>query len=431
MENVTISIYCQTYNHAPYIRDAIEGFLAQKTEYSYHIFIYDDASNDGTSDIIKEYKNNYPDKITLYRPAQNSYKEEIQNGFRGREQLKKKYLTGKYIALCEGDDYWIDPHKLQTQIDYMEIHPECIMTVHDAWRIDCQTGEKKKHSNFETDGYLSIEDIIIKGAGGLPTASFVVRKDAFFWDDKFPRCGVGDWPQQLFSITKGKIYYFDKKMAVYRYMHLGAWSEKYTNNKLYAICHRLEMIDFLIKYDKYTDKKFHLSVRERENTLFEDNLQEYTEIDDMELDEKECLKLSFETDGKYDIIIAKMRKVWGLLQGILGIDSEILTYSSKFKYIVVMGMGKYSNILTQVLNKLGIQIDGHILSNNQQIPEIENKKIWKIKDYPYNWEETGVFVGLHSKWQNEAEMSLIEEVSSYYAPFWIEDNKFSKLESIF
>lgn len=423
MNKVQISIFCQTYNHVKYIQDSIEGFLKQKTQYLYHIFIYDDCSNDGTSDIISKYKNKYPDIIEVYRPKENRYIEDRRKGFPEREKIKKKYLTGKYIAVCEGDDFWIDPYKLQTQVEFLEKHLECAMTVHDAWRFDCQTGEKEKHSNFDKTGYLMPEDIILKGAGGIPTASFVLRREAFFWDDKFPKCEVGDWPRQLFAITKGKIYYFNEKKSVYRYMHEGSWNAKYRCDKFYSICHRLRMIDFLMRYDEYTDRKFHLSIRKRESVYFFDNISESVDINGAWAYKEICDKLSQETEKKCDILIDNMKRVWGLLHGVYYDNKEIETYSKKNKYVVIMGAGKYSNIIRRYLEENSIKYVGCIISNNQSIPENESINIWEIKDFPFKWEETGILVALHPQWQDEAEKTLLEEqVYSYYAPFWIEDN---------
>jgi len=425
MENVQISIFCQTYNHVKYIQDAIEGILNQITEFTYRIFIYDDVSSDGTSEIIGRYKNKHPDIIEIFRPDRNRYEEERQKGFPEREKIRKKYLTGKYIALCEGDDCWVDPYKLQTQVEFMEKHLECVMTVHDAWQLDCRTGEKRKHSNFNATGYLTPEDIILKGAGGIPTASFVLSREAFFWDESFPKCEVGDWPRQLFAITKGKIYYFNEKMSLYRYMHNGSWSAKYGDDKIYSICHRLRMIEFLTKYDDYTSRKFHLSIRKRENIYFFDNISEYMEIDDVQLYVKKCNELSRLTERKYDTLMEDMKRIWGLLNEVSYNDKEIEKYAKKYKYLVIIGMGKYSDVIRRYLEKCGIEYIGCILSNDQKVLEDEN--VWKIEDFPYRWEETGIIVALHPKWQEDAEKSLLaERVYSYYAPFWIEDNIYYK-----
>ncbi|WP_114793148.1 glycosyltransferase [Niabella yanshanensis] len=114
---MTVSISCITYNHAPYIRQCLDGFMIQQCSFDFEVLIHDDASTDGTSDIIREYQQKYPDIIKPIIQAENQYSK----GVRG---INIKYnfprAKGKYIALCEGDDYWTDPLKLQKQVDFLE-----------------------------------------------------------------------------------------------------------------------------------------------------------------------------------------------------------------------------------------------------------------------------------------------------------------------
>ena len=117
MEAPLVSIGCITYNHAPYIRQCLEGFLMQKTTFPFEIIINDDCSTDGTTEIVKEYADKYPDLIIPIFHEENQY----QKGVRGiYAKFVYPKVRGKYIALCEGDDYWIDPLKLQKQVDFLE-----------------------------------------------------------------------------------------------------------------------------------------------------------------------------------------------------------------------------------------------------------------------------------------------------------------------
>jgi glycosyltransferase involved in cell wall biosynthesis len=115
-----VSIICNTYNHEKYIGEAIEGFIIQKTKFPFEILIHDDASTDGTVDIIREYENNYPHVIYPIYQIENQFSKAI-NIF-STYQLSR--ARGKYVAFCEGDDYWTDPYKLQKQVDYMDSNPE-------------------------------------------------------------------------------------------------------------------------------------------------------------------------------------------------------------------------------------------------------------------------------------------------------------------
>ena len=111
-----VSISCITYNHEKYIRDTIESFLMQMTTFPFEILIHDDASTDGTANIIKEYQKKYPDIIYPIYQKENQYSKKIR--ITATYQLPR--ARGKYIAICEGDDYWIDPNKLQKQVDFLE-----------------------------------------------------------------------------------------------------------------------------------------------------------------------------------------------------------------------------------------------------------------------------------------------------------------------
>lgn len=123
MNNITpiVSINCLVYNHAKTIRNTLDGFLMQKTNFHFEVIVHDDASTDGTTEIIKEYANKYPNIIHPIIEKKNLYAE---SGFRKIFQIMHEACIGKYIAYCEGDDYWTDPLKLQKQVDYLEAHPE-------------------------------------------------------------------------------------------------------------------------------------------------------------------------------------------------------------------------------------------------------------------------------------------------------------------
>lgn len=128
-----LSIRCLTYNHAPFIESALRGFLMQRTDFPFEIIVHDDASTDGTSEIVRRYATRYPNVIRPILQAENQYSQG-RKGWHAMEPLTR----GRYIAVCEGDDYWTDPDKLQTQVDYLERHPECVVSGHDAEIRDAQ-----------------------------------------------------------------------------------------------------------------------------------------------------------------------------------------------------------------------------------------------------------------------------------------------------
>ena len=111
-----VSIWCITYNHEPYIRQCLEGFVMQKANFRFEAIVHDDASTDGTADIVREYAEKYPDIIKPILETENQYSK--QDG--SLDRIMMESCTGKYVALCEGDDYWTDPYKLQKQVDILE-----------------------------------------------------------------------------------------------------------------------------------------------------------------------------------------------------------------------------------------------------------------------------------------------------------------------
>lgn len=205
-----VSISCITYNHAPYIRQCLEGFLMQKTNFKFEVLIHDDASTDGTEEIIREYKSRYPDII---KPI---YEEENQwvKGRRGSLTFNYPRAKGKYIALCEGDDYWTDPLKLQKQVEFLEAHPDFSMCFHGA-EIVTDLGDvyKNLYKNLESREY-SGEEILENWI--VPTASVILKnyKNKSILEDK--RFVFGDIVLFLWAAENGKIYCINEKMSVYR-----------------------------------------------------------------------------------------------------------------------------------------------------------------------------------------------------------------------
>ena len=149
MKEPLVSISCITFNHENYIRDALEGFLMQKTDFDFEILIHDDASTDGTQKIIEEYAGKYPEIIKPILETENQYVK----GRRGSLVFNIPRAKGRYIAFCEGDDYWTDPRKLQKQVDFLEKNKDFIACVH---RVKIMAEEGRTVD----DEYISPPDII-------------------------------------------------------------------------------------------------------------------------------------------------------------------------------------------------------------------------------------------------------------------------------
>ena len=129
MDNILVAIHCLAYNHEPYIRECLDGFIMQKTNFKFVAIVHEDASTDRTATIIKEYAEKYPDIIKPIYETENQYSKK--DGTIQRIMSDAIEATGaKYVAMCEGDDYWIDPYKLQKQVDFMEANPEYVLCSH-------------------------------------------------------------------------------------------------------------------------------------------------------------------------------------------------------------------------------------------------------------------------------------------------------------
>lgn len=222
-EEIVVSICCITYNHEKFVKYALEGFLMQKTNFRYEIIIHDDASTDNTKEIIQKYKEKYPDLIRTIYQSENQYsqgKPFIENTF--------EIAKGKYLAICEGDDYWIDEKKLQKQVDFLEKKMEYSATYHNVivvdknnrWNKEKQT-KKMFYPLFRE--HNTTKDIIEQYAIGGQTASIVCRN---FWknfskEDKqnFIKCkATGDAKLAAIFICIGKVKYLENIMSCYRFI---------------------------------------------------------------------------------------------------------------------------------------------------------------------------------------------------------------------
>ena len=156
-DDVEVSISCVTYNHKDYIATALESFLMQKTTFKFRIYVHDDASTDGTADILRQYAQKYPDTIVAILQKKNMYFKNV----RISAEFIYPRVKGKYVALCEGDDFWIDDGKLQKQYDYMEAHPDCFLCAHSGISVDAETRKPLNRVVYSnTERVCTLEDAI-------------------------------------------------------------------------------------------------------------------------------------------------------------------------------------------------------------------------------------------------------------------------------
>lgn len=216
-----VSCHVITYNHINYISKCIDGILMQKTNFDFEIVIGDDVSTDGTREIVKEYASRFPDMIRL------NLRDKRGTGIPGKENFMStlEMCDGEYITLCDGDDYWTDPLKLQKQVDFLEQNKEYSICFHNVKYIDISGGETK-HKNFNSGSIektFTIEDL---SSGNFIDAPSVIFKN----NDKilpswFKYSPIGDYPLHMINASFGLIKYFPEEMAVYR-VGSGVWSTK-------------------------------------------------------------------------------------------------------------------------------------------------------------------------------------------------------------
>lgn len=219
---VMVSICCITYNQQSYIRDALEGFLSQKTDFSWELLIHDDASSDGTAQIIREYADRYPDRIFPILQKENQYSQGLTN-ISGTFNFPR--ARGRYIAMCEGDDYWTDPDKLAKQVAFMEAHPDCSLCFHSA-RVEVQgrAFTERQMRPYRGDRRVSPEEIIDK-TSGYPTASLLFRREMVEQlPDFYVQAPIADIPLQLLAAVRGWACYMDEPMCVYRLGGAASWT---------------------------------------------------------------------------------------------------------------------------------------------------------------------------------------------------------------
>ena len=243
-----LAINCLVYNHEPYLRQCLDGFVMQQTSFPFVAIVHDDASTDKSEEIIREYAEKYPDIIFPIYEKENQFQKGDGNLWRV-VQSAIDTTDAKYIAVCEGDDYWIDPHKLQKQVDYLEAHDDCAVCCHQVSVLVQQTGKLKAEEVpylQQTGGDATINDLC--GIGNfIHTMSVVYRANAQVSKKKEQLGAVlpGDYPLWILSAEHGYIHKFEKIMAVYR-CGSGIWSTQ-TNGivnsiKTFEMLNRLRML---------------------------------------------------------------------------------------------------------------------------------------------------------------------------------------------
>ncbi|MDY4507793.1 MAG: glycosyltransferase family A protein [Candidatus Faecousia sp.] len=250
---IRVSIICNAYNHEAYIADALEGFVMQKTTFPFEVLVHDDASTDNTAQIIREYEKKYPQLIKPIYETENQYSKK--DGSLGRIQYGR--AQGDYIALCEGDDYWTDPLKLQKQFDALEQNPQIDMCAHQASMYDCRVGKVTRVLTPVQESRILTADEVIRGGGGyFATNSLFYRKTLQENKPIFRQYLNLDYSLQIHGALRGGVLFLDDNMSVYRLMTNGSWTQRTSGDPKKYAAHWQEIITMLSILDKETFGKY-------------------------------------------------------------------------------------------------------------------------------------------------------------------------------
>ena len=282
--NYMVCVRCFTFNQAQYIEDALNGFCMQQTNFPFVCVIVDDASVDGEPGVISNYLErhfNLDDTAIVRREETDDYQmvfakhKDTLNCFFAVYYLKynhysirkskfpylTEWLNKKYEALCEGDDYWTDPFKLQKQVDFMESHPDCSLCFHANNNL-YSSGIMKEYHPRKRKRFYSAVDVILGGGDFMATNSMFYRLTLLDENNKpdfWKKAPIGDGPCMLYFASKGKIGYIDDVMSVYRKNSVGSWTSRQDSFDAYKR-HYILIQKMFDEYDQYTNRKYHFAI---------------------------------------------------------------------------------------------------------------------------------------------------------------------------
>jgi glycosyltransferase involved in cell wall biosynthesis len=276
---VTVTVLVVTYDHERFIARALDGALAQETEFEYEILVSEDRSTDRTREIVLDYARRHPDRIRLLLSERNLHSNEVVvRGWRA--------ARGRYVALLDGDDYWSSPRKLSRQVEFLESHPECSMCFHNARVLDEATGDDSRlwtpagQPEFSTLREMWMGNFI--ATCSVMYRAGVVPEIPGWYVPLFP---ITDWPLHLLHAERGRIGYLDEVMGVYRLHPGGLYSSRSEREKLETTAR------FYATMDRNFGGRYRRLIREASFRYFLDWAVEYERRGEPEL-ARDCLRRS-------------------------------------------------------------------------------------------------------------------------------------------
>ncbi len=252
MQNdIKVTVVCITYNHERYIAKCLDGIVMQQTDFPFEAIVYDDASPDKTAEIVKMYEEKYPEIIKPFYQKNNT-KSRGYNKYHDIYPLAK----GEYLAICEGDDFWTDPHKLQKQFDFMESHPDFSLCCTGAYSAGDDNSFLPEMFSLPGGSHeMRTEDIIEDWR--VATASLFYRKNKRVIDIPYKGdCGNGDYATAVYLALNGRVYYMDEPTCAYRVVSIGSFSYRSRSDPEFYKKVRTSYIEMLKRIDEYSEYKY-------------------------------------------------------------------------------------------------------------------------------------------------------------------------------
>lgn len=227
-----VSVSITTYNHEPFVAQALDSVLIQETDFDYEVLVGEDDSSDRTREIVRTYKEKYPDRIRLFlNDRENVIYIDGRPTGRWNFINNLKHARGQYVALLEGDDYWTSPHKLQKQADFLDAHPACTLCFHPVRKVWVDENRQKLFAPTPRQAVYTLEDLLERNF--VATCSVLFRGGLF---DEFPNwfwdMPAGDLPLHVLNAQHGDIGCLDDVMAVHRIHSGGMWSPRQAADRL-------------------------------------------------------------------------------------------------------------------------------------------------------------------------------------------------------
>lgn len=263
MDEIVVTVICLAFNQEGTIRNALEGFVMQQSRFRFEVLVHDDASTDGTADIIRDYERRFPELIRGVYQTENQFSKGV---FIPREFLWP-LVRGRYVALCEGDDRWTDPLKLQKQVDAMEKHPGVDICAHRSLKI--RAG--KPHGYVAPrlrDTLIPVDDVILGGGNYVATASLLCRKAAYTDWTPVRQAMPNDYSLQIQGSLRGGMLYLHDCMSEYRTDSPGSWTR--SHGRLLDPSTRRQVNEMLDAADAFTQGRYHRAVELRKR-FFDSN----------------------------------------------------------------------------------------------------------------------------------------------------------------